>query len=112
VEAVLYPALRAKASDAKGRLLAVGGIADHVHLVVALQPTVSVADFMRVVKAGSCHAVRAQFGDEAFRWQRGYAAFTVAPNGIQRLLRYVARQKQHHAAGRLWTNYERVPAGE
>jgi REP element-mobilizing transposase RayT len=112
VEEVLYPALRVKADDADGRVLRVGGIADHVHLVAALRPTVSVSGFMRVVKTGSCAAVREQFGRAAFRWQRGYAAFTVAPHDMRRVLDYVARQKERHAADRVWRAYERTGTSE
>ena len=112
VEEVLYPALRVKADDAEGRVLQVGGIADHVHLVAALRPTVSVADFMRVVKTGSCAAVREGFGRAAFRWQRGYAAFTVAPHDMRRVLDYVAHQEERHAADRVWRAYERTHSAD
>ena len=112
VEQVLYPALRATARNANGRVLAVGGVADHVHLVAALRPTVSIANFMRVVKTGSSHAVRCRFGHHAFRWQRGYAAFTVMPFNMERLLNYVARQKDHHASGETWPAYEHCAEDE
>jgi REP element-mobilizing transposase RayT len=108
VENVLYPALRVKADDADGRVLQVGGIADHVHLVAALRPTMSVAGFMRAVKTGSCAAVREEFGRDAFRWQRGYAGFTLAPHDLRGVLDYVAHQKQRHDADRLWAAYERM----
>lgn len=108
VENLLYPSLRVKACDSDGRILRVGGIQDHVHLVAALRPTVAVSDFMRVVKTGSCSAVREQFGTEAFQWQRGYAAFTVAPHSLQDVLDYVGAQKERHASGQLWSVYERV----
>ncbi|MFB6274021.1 MAG: transposase [Salinibacter sp.] len=108
VENVLYPALRVKARDSDGRILRLGGISDHVHLVVALRPTVAVSDFVRVVKTGNCSAVREQFGPEAFRWQRGYSAFTVAPPNLQGVLDYVGAQEERHASGQLWSAYERT----
>jgi REP element-mobilizing transposase RayT len=105
VEAVLYPALEEAALNAKGRVLQLGGVADHVHIVVALQPTMAVSDFMRVVKTHSSRRVRAeQF--KAFRWQARYAAFTVSPNQMQTLIRYVACQKQHHAMNTIRAEYE------
>ena len=64
---------------------------------------------MRIVKSGSCAAVRRAFGREAFRWQSKYSAFTVTPHDLDRLQDYVARQKDRHAADRLWPAYERVP---
>ena len=108
VESLLYPALQMKARDIDSRILAVGGIPDHVHLVAALRPTVSVSDFMRVVKTGSCSAVREECGTEAFRWQRGYAAFTIAPHDLQGILSYVNNQEQRHANGDLWAAFEQI----
>jgi len=112
VEPVLYGALGTKTEDAGGRLLEVGGIADHVHLIVALPPSVSVSDLMRVVKTGSSAAVRQTFGRDAFRWQSKYSAFTVTPHDLDRLRSYVAHQKARHAADRLWPAYEHVPEPE
>ena len=112
VEPVLYGALGTKTEDAGGRLLDVGGVSDHVHLIVALPPTVAVSDLMRVIKSGSCAAVRRAFGREAFRWQAEYSAFTVAPHDLDRLHHYVTRQKEHHATDRLWPAYEHVPDPE
>jgi REP element-mobilizing transposase RayT len=108
VEAVLYPALQRKAQDGDGHLLRIGGVSDHVHMVAALHPSCAVSDFVRAVKAGSSRAVR-RAADASFRWQRGYAAFTLNPLDLSRILAYVARQKEHHLAGRLWAAYERLP---
>jgi putative transposase len=106
IERVLYPALRRGARHVGGHLLAVGGVEDHVHLVLALRPAVAVADAVRVMKTASSHAVRQQ-GAPHFRWQTGYAAFTVAAYEMDALLAYVARQKHHHAADALKPIYER-----
>src|SRR5690606_11158743 len=95
VEAVLYPALYRKAQDCGGRLLAVGGVADHIHLVAALPPTIALADFIRAVKARASRVVnKAGFYGGQFRWQRGYGAFTLDPFDLARVLAYVSHQKQ------------------
>ncbi len=110
VESVLYPALQRKAQDENGYVLRIGGVADHVHMVAALHPSCAVADFVRAVKAGSSRAVRRAV-DASFRWQHGYAAFTLNPLDLSRIIAYVARQKEHHRAGDLWAAYERLPDG-
>ena len=110
VEAVLYPALQRKAQGEGGKLLAVGGVADHVHVVAAVPPTVALSDFVRAVKAGSSRAVsRAEFCGGQFRWQSGYGAFTLNPLDLSRVIAYVTHQKQHHAGGQTWAAYERLP---
>ena len=108
VESVLYPALQQKAQDGSGHLLQIGGIADHVHMIAALHPSNALSDFVRAVKAGSSRAVRRAV-DPSFQWQRGYAAFTLNPLDLSRILAYVTHQKEHHRAGRLWAAYERLP---
>ena len=108
VQPLLYAALRTKTESVSGRLVGIGGIADHVHLVVALPPTLSVAQFTRAAKSGSCYRVRQAIGQDAFRWQSGYGAFTVSPHHMDPLLGYVARQKERHATNRLWTRCEAI----
>jgi REP element-mobilizing transposase RayT len=110
IEPILYRVLVKKTADAGGQLLAVGGVQDHVHLVVALPPTIPVSDLMRVVKSGSCVAVRDVFGKASFEWQEGYAAFTADPSDLDRLMEYVTNQKERHASRRLWPAYEYCPA--
>ncbi len=76
----------------------VGGVADHVHLLVALKPTHCLADFMRELKKASSVWVADALGQRAFRWQEGYAAFTVSPTGLAAVRNYIARQEEHHRA--------------
>ncbi len=93
----LYPyiasILRAKDSD----LLAVGGTADHVHLLVELPATLPVADAMRLVKTNSSKWLRETFPTHrAFGWQTGYGAFTVSASAKDDVIRYIGNQEQHH----------------
>lgn len=110
VEAVLYPAMQRKAQDENGHLLRIGGVEDYVHVVAALQPSCALVDFVRAVKAGSSRAVSRAM-DAPFRWQRGYAAFTLNPLDLSRIIAHVAHQKERHRAGNLWAAYEQLPDG-
>jgi hypothetical protein len=47
-------------------------------------------------------------GFGAFRWQRGYGAFTLDPSRLSGILRYVAQQIAHLGAGTTWPRYERT----
>ena len=109
VEALIYPALHLKAEDCGGKLLQVGGVADHVHVVAALPPTITLSNFVRTIKARGSRAVnKSGLLNGPFRWQCGYGAFTLNPLDLPGVLRYVACQKQHHAAGTLRPAYERL----
>ena len=108
LETIIYPALQNKAMDNGGKLLQIGGVEDHIHVVAAIPPTIAVADFVREIKTGSSRAVnKSGLLDWPFHWQIGYGAFTLNPFDLKDILRYVAYQKQHHAEGTLWPAYER-----
>jgi len=73
----------------------VGGIADHVHLLVSLKPTDCLSDFMRELKKSSAIWVK-DSKLAHFQWQEGYAAFTVSASAIASVERYIAHQEEHH----------------
>src|SRR5688572_18767908 len=58
--------------------LGVGGVADHVHLLVSLNATHCLADFMRELKKNSSVWIAERSRNRRFKWQEGYAAFTVS----------------------------------
>jgi REP element-mobilizing transposase RayT len=74
----------------------VGGVADHIHMLVSLTQSHCIKDFMREIKKQSSKWVHAQMGVHAFQWQDGYAAFTVSPSGRAAASQYVQNQAEHH----------------
>ncbi|MCX7099699.1 MAG: IS200/IS605 family transposase [Methylococcales bacterium] len=74
----------------------IGGVADHVHLLVSLKATHSLADVMRELKKASSVWVHNTLGNKQFAWQEGYAAFTVSASALDAVRRYIANQEQHH----------------
>ena len=81
----------------KGVLLAAGGMADHVHLLVGLNREMSVAEAVRLVKANSSKWIHETFTDrQAFVWQTGYGAFTVSYSNIDQVKQYIDGQAEHH----------------
>ena len=75
---------------------AIGGVADHVHLLVGLKATHCLADVMRDPKRGSSEWVHDTISERAFAWQEGYGAFTVSANVRDGVRLYIARQEEHH----------------
>ncbi len=74
----------------------VGGVEDHVHLLVGLRTTHTLADVVREVKKAATNWVHDEGLERAFAWQEGYAAFTVSPSVRGQVKGYIARQEQHH----------------
>lgn len=99
-EDALYREMISEASSAGGEVVAVGGTADHLHVLLKMQPTASVAGLVKQLKGASSHLVAHRLQpDEFFKWQGGYGAFTVSRWDVSRVARYVKRQAEHHAAG-------------
>ena len=77
--------------------IAAHAMADHVHLLVMVHPSVSAADVMREVKSRSSAFVREAFPDREWAgWQEGYGAFSVSRSGVDEVKAYIARQEEHH----------------
>jgi REP element-mobilizing transposase RayT len=76
-------------------LVAVGGMPDHVHLLVSLGRETAVADFVRTVKAGSSRWVHDTMSS-SFAWQAGYAAFAVSQDRVPGVRGYIGNQAEHH----------------
>ena len=81
-----------------GLLIIAGGMTDHVHLLVSLPKTISLADFVRVIKAESSRWIKSinrhYYG--AFAWQEGYGAFSVSASVLPKVVEYIHNQQEHH----------------
>ena len=75
--------------------LAVGGINDHVHLLVGLKATHRLDYFLRDLKADSSVWIHQEL-TKIFEWQKGYGAFSVSPSSIEGVRNYVLNQEEHH----------------
>lgn len=89
--------------------LAIGGVEDHMHLLVRMQPAVTVAELVKAVKGSSSHLISNNIKpDEFFKWQGGYGAFSLAKDETARVIAYILNQRDHHKSGDLWVEYEKT----
>jgi REP element-mobilizing transposase RayT len=78
-------------------LLEIGGISDHVHLLVKFKPTHSVSEMLRLIKSNSSKWINEErFKMRKFGWQDGYAAFSVSESQVAIVREYICNQEQHH----------------
>ncbi len=80
----------------KGELLAIGGVSDHVHLLVRLAADRSISDVVRDIKSNSSGWLHGR-NVMPFAWQDGYGAFTLSPSAIPGVTAYIHAQEEHHA---------------
>ena len=74
----------------------IGGVEDHVHLLLGLRATHCLADVVREIKKASSRWVHEKIGRPAFAWQEGYGGFTVSHSNIETVRKYIAGQAEHH----------------
>jgi REP element-mobilizing transposase RayT len=93
----LWPFLGGIARQNDVTALEIGGVADHVHLLLALPSTLSVAKAMQLIKGGSSKWVHETFRQNwAFNWQAKYGAFSVSVSLLDRTIQYIKKQEEHH----------------
>jgi putative transposase len=69
----------------------IDGMEDHVHLLIDLPPTITLADAVEKIKANS-----SKWMGPRFAWQRGYGAFGVSKSSLGSVVRYIRNQEAHH----------------
>jgi REP element-mobilizing transposase RayT len=81
----------------KSMLMEIGGMPDHLHLVIRTRPDMPVAELVRLVKANSSKWVNERPDSSGrFEWQEGYGAFSVSFSQLPGVCEYVRRQSEHH----------------
>lgn len=69
----------------------IGGMEDHVYMLVQLPPTIALADAVLTIKASS-----SKWMGPTFAWQRGYGGFSVSKSNLDTVARYIRNQEKHH----------------
>jgi REP element-mobilizing transposase RayT len=91
-------------------VMAFGGVSDHVHVVARYRPDLTVSKLVQSLKGSTSHLVRSDFDHlPDFSWQTGYAAFSVGPAEVDRVVAYVNNQESHHADDTVWPEFEPGP---
>jgi putative transposase len=95
----LWPYLGGIARENGMKALSIGGVADHVHVLLSLPTTVSIAKAMQLLKGNSSKWLRETFPElrrQDFAWQEGFGAFSIGVSGVDHTTRYIQSQEEHH----------------
>lgn len=80
------------------KMLAINGVADHIHIFIGMRPTQSISDLMQDVKGNSSKWINEKkFLKVKFKWQEGYGAFSYSKSHVQNVINYIHNQEKHHA---------------
>ena len=98
IELLLHSYISGILRSLESPVLRIGGMPDHLHILCQLSKKMPLCKSVGRIKSRSSHWIKTQgeqFRD--FHWQNGYGAFSVCRSHIDRVGKYIARQKQHHA---------------
>src|SRR5215467_11412980 len=88
----LWPFLGGIARENEMKALEIGGMPDHVHILLSMPSTVSIAKALQLVKGGSSKWVHDTFPEHrAFAWQVKYGAFTVSVSQLDKIIDYIRK---------------------
>ena len=77
--------------------LAVGGVDNHVHILLGFRPTQSLSAFVLKLKRNTSEWINKEgFTRNVFRWQEGFGAFSYSKSQIPGVIRYIMNQEAHH----------------
>lgn len=79
------------------KLIAINGMPNHLHIAVGYKPHQLIPDLLQDIKAYSSKWInRKKFIKGNFNWQQGYGAFSFSHSQIDRIVKYINNQEQHH----------------
>jgi len=105
----IYAVLHRHAHELGAEILALGGMADHVHVLIRFPATITVATLVQRLKGASSHdAAHVTSGEGGFKWQGGYGAFTLSKRAVPIVRAYIANQEAHHRDGTTFRSLERI----
>jgi len=84
-------------TNQKHKSIIINGLSNHVHILIGLNPSISVSDTVHEVKRSSTLFINRErlcFGK--FSWQEGYGAFSYSRSQISDIYKYIENQEEHH----------------
>ena len=93
----LWPFLGGIARQNKMKAIEIGGVEDHVHILLSLPPTMPISKALQLIKGGSSKWVHETFPEHRlFAWQEKYGAFSVSVSQLDKIVEYIKGQEEHH----------------
>ncbi len=105
----LYDAMAKRCLNLGCQALIIGGVDDHVHLLVNYHPALSISDLVKDIKGASSHLMNHEICPNGnFQWQGAYGAFSKSEHELERVITYIKSQATHHANNTLLEHEEQM----
>ena len=105
----LYKYITGIISSNAHKVLAIGGVSDHIHILIGMRPTQAVSDLLKEVKGSSSKWINERrFLTQHFEWQEGFGAFSYAKSDLPKVISYIQHQEEHHRRKSFKEEYEEM----
>ena len=93
----LYKYITGIVQNQNHKMICIGGMSDHIHILIGMNPLQSVSDLIKVIKCNSSKWINEnRFAAGKFEWQEGYAAFSYGKSQVNDVVSYINNQEEHH----------------
>jgi REP element-mobilizing transposase RayT len=93
----LYKYICGVVNGKKEKVYAIGGVADHIHILLSVKPNILLSDLVRDIKCNSSKWINErQYVDGKFQWQEGFGAFSYTHWHLDTIINYINNQEDHH----------------
>ncbi|HLZ54962.1 MAG TPA: IS200/IS605 family transposase [Verrucomicrobiae bacterium] len=93
----LWPFLGGIARQNKMKAIEIGGVEDHIHILLSLPSTMAISKALQLIKGGSSKWIHETFPEQRlFAWQEEYGAFSVSVSQLDKTIEYIKGQETHH----------------
>ena len=97
-ERELYSYVLGFINNIDGHLYRIGGMPDHVHILVFLPSSLAMSKFVQDIKVATSKWLKSNPNFPTFNgWSKEYAGFTYSMRDCKTIANYIARQKEHHS---------------
>jgi len=94
----LYKYITGIVTNHNQKLIAIGGVADHIHILIGFKPNFEISKLAQEIKANSSRFInKKQFVRGRFSWQEGFGAFSYSRSQLDVVIRYIQNQEKHHS---------------
>jgi len=84
-------------TEKEQKVYAIGGVDDHIHILLSIKPTIALSDLVRDIKANSSKWINEKgLVKTRFQWQEGFGAFSYSHSQLDTIIAYINNQEQHH----------------
>ncbi len=96
-EEELYKYITAVVQNDRHKMLAINGMPDHIHILIGLNPAISISDLVKDIKRSSNNWINEKrLIKNKFEWQSGFGAFSYSRSHLDKVYKYFQNQKIHH----------------